>query len=292
MKRLKKLPYILLIIFILAGCNEKEEATKTASIVLPGDETILATVNGSPITEYELDQAIDKTIGAKNADKIGSDGRKKVLESLAASRAIALAFEKDMTPEQHEEIRKKTLAFREQLLVQKYIATNAKPQPVTQEMVTDYYKKYPERFGAKTEKVYEMISTGRNLRYKERDLLLKSLVKPESKKDWGKWVNELKAKKLPVFYKKGTAVKGLLHKDIETLIAGLGNGKTSKLRFIDERPYLVRITDTKKTPPRPLAEVGTQIRKALGPLQLKKVVRQISKDVMKSATVEYVDGEE
>lgn len=286
MNRYKQILVIVISILLFAGCNETKEMSESG-VVLAGDETVLATVNGSPVTAYELEATIKKTIGEKNASKIGTEVRKKVLESLVASRAISKAFEKDMSSEEGEEVRKKVLAYREQLLVQKYIAKNATPEPVTHEMVKDHYNKYPERFGAKTEKKYEMISTGRALNHKERNLLLKNLVKPESQKNWAKWVKNLKAKNLPVFYKKGNVVKGLLHEDLDAITARLHKGKTSKLHFIDERPYVIRIIDEKMISPRPLTEVSRQIRKTLGPLELKKVVGKISEDVLKTATVEY-----
>ena len=282
----KKIIVVIISLLLFSGCNEKEKQSEN-KFVLEGDKTILANVNGSPVSEYELEMAIQKTIGRRNASKLGVEVRKKVLESLVASRAISQAFEKDMSPEDKEVVRKKVEAYREQVLVQKYIAKNAIPEPVTQEMVRDYYNKYPERFGAKTDKTYEMISTDRKLGYKERDLFLTNLIKPESKKDWGKWVKALKAKKLPVFYKKGKVVKGLLHKELQAMMNKLEKGKSSKLRFIDGRPYVVRIIEEKEVKPLPLSEVSIEIRKKLGPIQLTKVVRQISKDVLKTADVVY-----
>ncbi len=290
MNFLKKTLIVFTTMLLLSGCNEEKETTDT-QISLPGEETVLATVNGSTITEYELDLAINKTFGAGNASKIGEEGRKKVLKGLAASRAISQAFEKGISPETEAEVNKKVQAYREQILVQKYIAENVTPEPVTQEMVKEYYEKYPERFGAKIEKKYEMISTTRPLKYKERDLFLSSLIKPETKKDWANQVKKLKAKKLPVFYKKGNAVKGLLHKDLDTIIDELKKGETSKLRFIDERPYVIRIIGAVNIDPRPLTEVGAQIRTKLGPVQLKKAVKQVSAEVLKTAKVDYSERE-
>lgn len=274
-------------VFLLAGCKGQKTDEDIQFMTLEGEGTVLATVNGSPITQYELEQTIDTTIGQKNASKIGAEGRKKVLESLAASRAIALKSEKQLSPEERAELEKKTQAYREQLLVKKYISKNITPEPVTQEMVKSYYNEHPEKFGAEILRSYEMISTSRNLKQTERDALLKLLVSPEKQSDWKSWAKIIEKKGLPVFYKDGPVIEKLLHPKLNAIMKNLKTGEASSLSFIDERPYLVRITNEEATPPRPLSEVSTQIRKSLGPVQFKKAVKQASAEALKESTVVY-----
>lgn len=277
----------LMLFFTFAGCSGESVKEPGDRVILKGEDIVLAVVNGSPITEYELELTLDTTLGKENASKIGADGKRKVIESLVASRAIAQACEKDLTPEDMAEVAKRADAYREQILVKRYLARHATPEPVTQAMVKDYYDAHPEKFGGKTIRNYEMISTSTTPAPKERDELLSLLVKPEEKKDWEKWVNTIKNMGYPVFFKKGVWVEKLLHPKLNTIIRQLNPGETSAMSFIDGRPYLVKVTEDEATAPKPLSEVSLEIRKSLGPVQLKKAVKQISEDVLKAATVEY-----
>lgn len=275
-------------IIILYGCKgQNNHGDSSENVILEGDDIVLARVNGSPVTRYECDRVIDTTLGEKNASKLDDSGRQKVLESLVASRAIAQKCETQLTSEERVELVKKVQAYREQLLVKKYIAKNVTPEPVSQEMVNDYYQAHPEKFGAENVRTYEMISTTRNPKSDERDALISILVNPDMKKDWKKWVQEIEKKGYPVLYKEDRVVEKLLHPKLNALMTNLKVGESSAMSFIDGRPYIVRITNEEKTPPRPLAEVSTQIRKSLGPVQLKKAVKQISEEVLKEATVVY-----
>lgn len=269
------------------GCNGQDPGQSSESVLLDGDDIVLARVNGSPVTRYECDRVIDATIGEKNASKLDDEGRQKILESLVASRAIAQRCETQLTGEERAELAKKVQAYREQLLVKKYIAKTVTPEPVSQEMVNTYYQAHPEKFGAESLRTYEMITTSRNPKPDERDTLIAILVHPETKKDWKKWVQEIERKGFPVLYNDGRVVEKLLHPKLNTLMNGLKVGESSSMSFIDGRPYLVRITNEESIPPRPLAEVSSQIRKSLGPVQLKKAVKQISDDVLKTVDVEY-----
>jgi len=284
--------YSLLLLVIIAlsiviGCKGQKSQEAVQLKVLEGEGLVLATVNGSPITQYELDQVIDTTFGKENASKLDADGRRKVLESLAASRAIALKSEPLLTAEERAELEKKTKAYREQLLVKKYISKTVTPEPVTQEMVKTYYNEHPEKFGAETIRSYEMLSTSRNLSMDQRNSLLKILVNPGTKPDWKTWAKEIEKKGLPVFYKDGRVVEKLLDPKLNAMMKNLKKGDSSPVSFIDERPYLVRITNEEIKPPRPLSQVSTQIRKSLGPVQFKKAVKKVSADALKDARVVY-----
>jgi len=284
---------ILLLVLIAFACqqNSDNQTSDQADLKITQIDSspVLARVNGSPITEYELELLIDKTIGQKNASQIDAGTKKKILDSLIASRAIAIKSENQISEDEKLEITKKTKAYREQLLVKKYLAANTTPQPVTQEMVKDYYNTRPDKFGAKTIRTYEMISISQDLTTGQRDKVLAKLKEADGKTSWNSWADELKKKGLPVFYKKGDALENLLHPKINNLIKSTGKGQTSKISFVDKKPCIVRVIDIRETPPRPLPEVSTQIRKMLVPVQLKKAVKQMSADVLKTSDVEYMD---
>ena len=259
----------------------------TQKVVLDGDDIVLARVNGSPITQYELELTIRSTLGPSSAGRLDEAGRQKVLESLVAGRAIARVQEADMTAEEIAAIDKKTRAYREQLFVKQYLAKHVAPQPVTSEMVREYYEAHPERFGAKTIRTYEMLAGRRKLNVRERDALLQVLQTAAEKKDWQQWVKNLQDQDYPIEYRRGRVAEKLLHPRLHQLMQSLRKGEASQLTFIEGTAYTVRIVDEKQIAPRPLNEVSAEIRKALVPVQLKKSVKQASQQVMQTADVVY-----
>lgn len=268
-------------IMFLSGCSDKKQSQ------LPGDSEVLVTVNGSVITRYDLDLSIKSLLGASGIQKLDEAGRKKVLESLVMSRAIAMASEKEAKAEELADLARKSEAYHEQLLVRKYLAKHAPPRPVTQEMVREHYETHPEEFGGKKERTYEMITCKRPLKSEERDALLKKMQNPGDKKDWNKWVQELQKDGFPLAYRRGVVVEGVLHPQLLKMMKSLKKGESSPLTFIKDLSYLVRIVDEKKKTTRPLKEVSGQIRKMLAPVQLKKAVEQVSQEVLQKAEVVY-----
>ncbi len=262
-----------------------ESAVQT--VVLEGDDIILARVNGEPITLYDLEQTIRSTLGASTAGRLDEAGRQKVLESLVASRAIARAQEAQMTAEELAAIDKRTRAYREQLLVKQYLVKQVSPQPVTSEMVREYYRAHPERFGARTIRAYEMLAGRRKLTAAERDSLIQALKAAAEKNDWQQWVKKLKEQSYPIEYRRGRVAEKILHPRLQQLMQPLKKGQVSQLTFIEGTVYTVRIVDERQIAPRPLNEVSAEIRKALVPVQLKKSVKLASQQVLQTADVVY-----
>jgi len=292
----KKLLFLFFLI-ILSACSsdqpaqqqiaDKEPAKKATAANLQGEDTILAVVNGSAISRYDLDLAVRKLAGEEAAAMLDAKATKKVLESLVLSRAISQEQQQEMNGQEHAEIDREVAVFKEQLLVRKYLAKHGKPQPVTMEMVQGYYDAHPELFGAGTVREYEMITTLRPLQDNERDELLGKLKDPQDHERWREWANELSREGYPVAYRQGKESGGVLHPVLAQAIASLSAGQVAKLIFVQETPYLVRVTDERKTPARPLSEVTGTIRKALLPQQLKQVIEQVGREVLAKAAVEY-----
>jgi hypothetical protein len=264
-----------------------EVEPETPKVVLEGDDIVLVRVNGDAITRYDLDQTIRSTLGATSAGRLDEAGRQKVLESLVASQAIAQSQEADLSAEDQAVLAKKVQAYREQLLVKQYLVRHTAPQPVTGEMVREYYQAHPERFGARTIRTYEMLTGRRKLKTEERDALIQVLKTAADKNDWKQWVGKLQGQGYPIEYRRGRVVEKILHSRLYQLMQPLKKGQASQLTFIEGTAYTVRIVDERRIAPRPLNEVSAEIRKALVPVQLKKSVKLASQQVMKTADVVY-----
>ena len=260
-------------------------STPEPSITLEGDDIILARVNKTPISQYDLEQNIRDMFDRETIKKIGPKERANILESMIKSRAIAHAFEKIMTPEDLAVLDKKVKSYREQMMVKMYLVRKTNPEPVTLKMIKDYYDKHPEKFGGKTIREFEMIASNDALNGKKRDLVIQQLNQSDKNHKWQDWVQNLQKKGCPVIYRKGDISEKLLTPKLIQMMKSLKTGETSPLNLINGRLYIIRILGEKTVPPRPLAEVSADIRKALVPVQLKKAIKIASKQVLKDTTI-------
>ena len=256
-------------------------------IVLPGDDQILARVDGTPVTRYELDQLARSTFPNTDIEKLDRDVRRKLLESLVLGRAIARASEAELSARDLAEVEKMARAYREEILVKKYLVAHADPEPVTREMIREFYESHPEKFGAKKIRTFEMVFTPEKPNARQREGLLEFLKAPEQEKDWKAWADSLKQRGHPVAYRKGEIDEKLLQEKIRNLIRPLKKDETTPLTFIDGKAYVARIVDEKDIEPKPLRLAGDSIRKILAPVQLQKAIEKTGEKVLGNAEVVY-----
>lgn len=254
---------------------------------LPGDTVVLAQVNSSQITQYDVDLAARSLLGKASGDALDAQAKRKLLESMVQARAIAQKREAELNSNQRAQLDKQVAAYREELLVKQYLSKHTKPKPVSAEIVARYYEQNPERFGAEKVRAYELITSPRELTDAERTPLMAALRDPAAHKDWSSWCAELQKKRMALVYERGTTQHGVAQPTLRQLIAQLDVGASSRLTFVDGRPYLVRVTEETRSPAKPLAAVSSEIRETLMPMQVKQSVEAASAVVMKDARVVY-----
>ncbi|NOY90285.1 MAG: peptidyl-prolyl cis-trans isomerase [Deltaproteobacteria bacterium] len=268
------------------GARSPSEPSITHA-VLPGDENVLAEVNGSQITRYDLERTIAETLNEEAIHQLDEEGRQRALQSIVASRAIARAREAELDAAGREAIDRKAARYRDQLLVRQYLDAHAPPEPVTPEMVSAYYEAHPESFGGSTRRTYEMLFTTRSLTAAERDTLSHQLRDPAQHSDWRAWAATLTAQGLPVNHRRGDASASALDARVRRVLGRLRLGQTSTIVYVDGRAFLMRIAEEEQRPRRPLAEVREQIRQRLAPRQLRDAVRAARTSVLQHAEVVY-----
>lgn len=250
---------------------------------------ILATVNGDPITREDVEFTISRTFSDAELLFANDDITEKVLESLIASKAMAQITKKEMGPQALADMDNKVKAYREELLVKEYLTRNATPKPVTRKMVEQYYAGNPEKFGSAKIKTFEQLKAARRLTEAERDRLLADQAQIVAADNW-KALADGSGGGYPLVYHRANATPGLLHANLEAALDGLKKGEASNVMFIDGVATVLRVVDTKQTPPKPLHEVSADIRKALAPLQLRQAVKQATEEVIKQAEVERMSS--
>lgn len=269
---------------LLAGCQHK------APKEIPGARKVLATVNGSSVTQFDVDRTAIRLLGPQQFSGMDQTARHKVLESLVLSRAIAQVEAKQLDPADSYSLDKQVEDYREQLLVKRYLKDHANPKPVTEEMIAEYYNKHPEQFGGGEHKHYQMLLVTRDLSDAERQSVLKAYSKAVTQSDWKRYASTLARERLPVSEQQGETPASLPNKTLNDVLEKLDKGKVSTVTFVDGRPYLLRVTDTFTTKPRPLNDVRGQIRRELLPVRIKQALDEVSKQVMGKAKVEYMNA--
>jgi len=283
----------LLLLIPLLGCEQAEEKVQSNETQVVAKKSVqqvrgvLARVNGEPITEKQLEFAIKTTLGSEQASLLDKNSRSKVLKSVVMSKAMAMAIEKELTESEQNQIKQQVNWYREQLLAKKYLQRHSTPKPVTEKMVKQYYNEHPERFGGKLLRRYEMIAGKERVSPQVRDALIKALKKAEKSTNWSALVNKLQKDGYAIQYRQDNVNEKILHPQLFTVINYLKVGETSKLTFVQGKPFQIRVLSEEKKAPRPLQEVSAEIRKALGPVQLKKAIQQVSDNLMQQVKVEY-----
>jgi hypothetical protein len=285
--RVRGAEMIFRVLATLALCLAALGCKKAELVKLPGNDVVLVQVGSTNITKYDLELSARNMFSRDGADELDEAARKRFLESLVQARAIALKRESELTEQDKAELDMQLAAYREELLVKQYLTKHTKVQPVKPELVAKYYEQNQARFGAERVRSYELITSPRELSDKERVQLMAAMREPAARKDWDAWSGELQKQKLPVLYQRGTTQNGTLQQTLRNLVAQLAVGASSRLTFVDGRPYVVRVLEETATPAKPLAAVSAEIRKTLLPEQVKQSVQAASALVMKDTKVEY-----
>ncbi len=286
-----KLLLVVSALLLLASCQRTDNVsdTKSTDREMGGDNPVLVKINNENVTQKDIDFTLLKLLGPSGATKADENARKKVLESLVISRVISQEAQKTMSAESRQNIDQQVAAFREELLVKHYLKEHVEPQPITQEMIKNYYEKYPEKYGAKTVREFVMLTTSEKHAGGTGKKLLKTFSEAVAVKNWHAYVKNLSKQGVPVKIKQGNSDEKLLHAQLYKVIKTLKPGETSKPFFVEEKPYVVRVTKENQKSARPLNEVSAEIRQTLLSVQLKTAVRQLSQDLTKLANIEYIN---
>jgi hypothetical protein len=259
----------------------------TAGGRLAGDDKVVAVVNGTSITKYDVDRSATEAFGPELGQSLSAETEAKLLQSLVQSRAISQVREKELSALERAELEKRVAAYREQLLVKQYLGKYTAAAQVSDEAIRRYYESHKANFGGKQVKTYELITSSSELDPAQRSKTIAALDGAGEQRDWDAWVAGLLAAGQPVALRRGEDDAAMLDPRVRQMIAPLEVGQTTKPTLIDGRPYVLRVTAQRELPPRPLAQVREEIRKTLAPVQLRDAIKQTSTRVLQSAEVAY-----
>ena len=275
--------YMIALVSTLFACGEKADIADTAKPV------VVATVNGEPITQADVDFMLERMLSNQAMVQVDEVLRKKVLDSLIASKAMKLQVQSAMAPEEVARVKQLIKSYEEELYVKEYLAKNVTPEPVTQEMVLAYYDSHQSEFGAETIRDFQLLVLRDVADEKKRDSVLAAVASIKLSADWRSKAKEL-VQKHGLQFQEGRSKSGLLDKNLEQVINRLGQGETSDVIYLDDGIYLARVIQVAQTAPKPLAEVSADIRKKLVAQQLRVAVKKASEGVLTKVEIKLVEA--
>ncbi|MDH5675883.1 MAG: peptidylprolyl isomerase [Myxococcales bacterium] len=267
--------------------DSPEQGAKERDNQANGGAEVLAEVNGETITAADLEFGIERTLGKRAQGHIDAEQRKRLLQSLVRTRAMAQARDKQLTDAERDQLERHVAAYREELLVKQYLSRNATLKRITDEEVERYYKEHPELFGGVEERSWQLLASERALEGRARDQLLKALTSAGDQRDWEQLASRLSKKGPAVVLHRGDGEMTAFASKLRQLVRGLGAGESSKPILVDGRVYVARVTEVRALQPRPLSEVSAEIRKSLAPREIGDAVAEVSKRVLAQAKVSY-----
>ena len=249
------------------------------------DETVLATVNGSRIGELDLSINLVRTLGDAYPQFADANTEEQVLQSMIASRAIAMKHLASLSPDEQVSLEKRVAQFREELLVKQYLLDNGKPQTVDAQQVAAYYDDNPEEFAGSEERLYERMTIDSARYANEPAAALQSLNRGKTHDDWRALAVETEHEPYPVVHSFQTLIGDTAQGAIEAAVLTLQERQVSRVVISDGAPYLARLVEITQQPAIPLIQAQADIRQRLLLSTVRDSVRTVSRDVVAESDV-------
>lgn len=278
---MKRLIALLCAALWLTGCSDSSELPATLDA-----DPVLARVGTETISRQELDIAINDNIGPYAALHLGPEGEQKVLQSLVMRKLMSQQQLALLDAEAKALLELQVKAYREELLTKQYVQQQLTPEPVTEQMVQDYYQRYPQEFGAAEYANYQLVRADAGLDSKQRQRVLWYLEQLTATTDWTPLAAQARQEGLAFYLVTGTSSEQGLIPEYQALIAPLAEGQISAVAELNNRFVKVKVLERQRIAAKPLAEVRDDIRKKLAPMQLKRAIEQATDNLKASTDVE------
>jgi hypothetical protein len=283
----------LVLLLLIGGCDGAQPpptsappAESSSDAAPSSDDQALAWVGGDAIRRAELDFALSRIDGAAAKARAQDDGdlEGRMLESLIQARALATLAERELAPSALARLELQVRAYREELLVQAYLADHASPEPLPTQQIEDYYRDNPESFGGGRELSFELVQAPVPRDDAERDRLITALAGLDAVADWADWVQTDESSRFE--YRAAVARPELLERPLRDLLEATPAGAVSPIGS-GERLLRARVIALREIPARPLAEVAPEIERRLAPLTLRETIREVAERAVGQLGVRY-----
>ena len=281
--RLTGLSLMITVLITLTAC-ERNSGSSAGST---GDDPMLAKVGDSSIRQSQLEVMLDR-LSPELREQKNEQLEKTILQGLVRTRALAGVAETQLSEAEKKLLDAKVLSFRDELLAQSYVRKNITPQPVTAEMVGQYYRAHQDEYATAGKVNFEyMVTVSEKLDDDSMSQVLGAFSKAKNIDDWKLYVKELKQINIPVEYQSANMIPVSISKVLRTHIDKLEAGEVSDLSYGDYI-YVARLIKREPDMVKPLHEVSSNIRIKLAPQKLKQVLSQHVDKALQDINVEYM----
>ena len=253
---------IILMLCTLSSCDSQQK--EQGKIGLSGEGVsrgkLLATIDGKKIYEPELQSLLVDMFGEYQAQTMDDTSRKRALDSLIASHALVREAEKQLSAETISDVDLKAARYRDNQLINAYMKTKISPASLTNEHIRTYYENNLEKFGKRTIKKIQAMTTRNELPEELRESYLSHLAETMKTGDLEKISKAMKVKGYEVHVQSAELNMSLLDERLYQFINAQKLDMLSELTFINGRPYLVRVISQKVVAAKPLSQVSASIR--------------------------------
>ncbi|GAB59524.1 peptidyl-prolyl cis-trans isomerase [Rheinheimera nanhaiensis] len=278
---MKSRSVVLFVALCISACSDKPAPQPNVD-----SDPVLARVGNETISRLELDVAIDSSIGPYAALHLGPEGEHKVLQSLVMRKLMSQHQFALLDEDARTALELQVNAYREELLTKQFVREQLIPEPVTEAMVTDYYQRYPEEFGAAEYASYQLLRADTGLNPEQRQRVLWYLEQLTAAADWTILAEQARQEGLAVYLVAGTSSEQGLIAEYQSLIAPLAAGQVSATAELNNRLVKVKVLERNRIAAKPLADVSDEIRKKLAPMQLKRAIEQATDNLKANTDVE------
>lgn len=278
-----KLSHLIVLagLVLQAACSQQSDVATDSS-------RVLAKVNGESITELQLVANIGMLFGDKQKiESLTATEQHKILQSMVMSRLIRQQAETEMSMQERQVFEQKAVRYKEKIIVNSFLKKNVSVEPVSNEMVADYYSKNLDKYGADKVVTYEVLTTDDKLSEIERDRFLAVYSGLKKTDNILVLKKKLSSNALKLSYSKRSVKLSLLDTKIKSMLSGLKENEVSTVLMQKGRPYIVKLIERKENSAQPLSAVAGEIRKSLAPVALKRAIKKKTDKLKVSAKIEY-----
>lgn len=268
-----------------AGQNEQGTGSLATGETRNKEQGVVAFVDGDAIRLAMVEREALQVTG-RPLDELDRDTVDKLIEAVVTRRAIASKAEKSMDEEALRRLDTEVRACRETLMVKQYLADHVEVQPVTEEMVREYYERNKARYASSRDREYQILTvkeTGN-----DSGAVLDALQTAKTQTDWTRARDRIRRLGGTATLGDGPVKRELLKPTLARLLDSLAKEGETRLTDIQGDLYLVRLTRVGNITHKPLEEVGTSIRRALSAEQVKQAVESLGDRVLQGADIERI----
>lgn len=284
---------------VAAACKPADEsassqstaAVETVEVVAAPDSPVLARVDGSVITQADLERALAQSLGPAALRFLDDRAKHQVLKGLVLNRAMSHQVQAQLEPERQRQIDAAVAAYRETLLAREFMRIETQDVQLSEAMVEAYYQEHPAEFGQQTVRHYELLKGRADTPAEDRAAILARFGEVDANTSWSEFALQQRVRDAGITFFRGELVPDLFEPRVQNLIAALGEGEVSEVVFFDRVPYRVRISELETTDPQPFEQVRDRALERVKASTLKQAIAGLREDVLARADVEYLAKE-